>query len=270
MAWVASTWNGSAAVSDIWQAREGSAGAFVFQFNGTTYLTGDTLGNWTATTSLIAPTITATGAGFVGSGAGLTAATVPNAALVTPPLTSLTAGSNIVVGTGTTPSVAVTAAPSFSNITNTGSTANTCSRHGTGGLEGSAAKDCYAYGRWLVTTVAQTSSGNSFASAPVLGGYLEAVPPPGAYVDNVEILCAIQGSANSNTISLYYNTIQSTTGATLVGTVGTYSHTGNLLQVFSLTPTVVPSGNLIFLYWTAATNAAPQCYFYYGGTYFGS
>jgi Pectate lyase superfamily protein len=48
------------------------------------------------------------------SGASITNGTIPSAALVTPPITSITAGSNAVVTGGATPSVGVTAAPSFS------------------------------------------------------------------------------------------------------------------------------------------------------------
>ncbi len=58
---------------------------------------------------------------FNGSGAGLTNATVPNAALVTTPLTGLTSSSNINVGTGTTPSVTLANAVTISaNMTAAG------------------------------------------------------------------------------------------------------------------------------------------------------
>ena len=71
---------------------------------------------------------------FYGSGTGLTSGTVPNAALVTAPVTGLTAGSNIAVGSGTTPTVAVTAAPTFSTITDSALTSGQCVSAGAAGL----------------------------------------------------------------------------------------------------------------------------------------
>jgi hypothetical protein len=58
---------------------------------------------------------------FNGSGAGLTSGTVPNAALVTPAVTGVTCSANVVCGTGVTPTVQVTAAPSFSGMVTAGS-----------------------------------------------------------------------------------------------------------------------------------------------------
>jgi hypothetical protein len=56
---------------------------------------------------------------FNGSLAGATSSTLPNAALVTPALTSLTCSANVTCGTGTTPTVQLVAAPTISgaNVT---------------------------------------------------------------------------------------------------------------------------------------------------------
>ncbi len=54
---------------------------------------------------------------FNGSGAGLTAATVPNAALVTTPVTSVTATGNLASSGGTTPAITMSATPTFTNLT---------------------------------------------------------------------------------------------------------------------------------------------------------
>jgi hypothetical protein len=57
-------------------------------------------------------------------------------------VTGLTAGLNMAVGSGLTPSVATIAAPSFTNITDSGLTATRCVRTSTGGLLNSATADC--------------------------------------------------------------------------------------------------------------------------------
>jgi|GEM_PF-4705416 len=68
--------------------------------------------NLAATTFSVAPTM---------SGAGITAATIPNAALVTTPLTALTAGTNITL-TGAAPNITITAAKQIPVYTVTGGT----------------------------------------------------------------------------------------------------------------------------------------------------
>lgn len=75
-----------------------------------------------------APTYTGTvtAGTFSGSGAGLTSGTVPNAALVTTPVTSITCTGNIMACTGTTPTVQTTTAPTFTNVTLSGATASQC------------------------------------------------------------------------------------------------------------------------------------------------
>lgn len=71
---------------------------------------------------------------FNGSGAGLTSATIPNAALVTPAVTGLTSGNNMTVGTGTTPSIATVTNPLFANVTDTALSSNICVSSTSGGL----------------------------------------------------------------------------------------------------------------------------------------
>lgn len=73
---------------------------------GTRLSTMDCSGNMGVAGNLHATT-------FTGSGAGLTTATVPNAALVTAPVTSVTGTGNISSTGGTTPVVSVTNAPTF-------------------------------------------------------------------------------------------------------------------------------------------------------------
>jgi hypothetical protein len=54
---------------------------------------------------------------FNGSGAGLSAGTVPNAALVTAPVTSVSASGNLASSGGTAPAISITANPSFTTLT---------------------------------------------------------------------------------------------------------------------------------------------------------
>jgi Chaperone of endosialidase len=58
-----------------------------------------------------------TGSEFIGSGAGLTDATVPNAALVTSPVTSVTASGNLSSSGGLTPVITITDTPTFTTVT---------------------------------------------------------------------------------------------------------------------------------------------------------
>jgi hypothetical protein len=127
--------NGSQTVATI------SGTAINFNNGSTSYASMDQSGNLGLTGSLHATS-------FYGSGANITTGTIPDAALVTAPVTSLTAGSNIVVGSGSTPTVAVTNAPSFtgplsaSTLTATGLTSGDCVQASTGGLLTTATGAC--------------------------------------------------------------------------------------------------------------------------------
>ena len=83
--------------------------------NGVTAVTGT--GN-IASSGGTSPNITLVAAPTI-SGANFTAATVPNAALVTPPLTGITAGANVSI-TGATPNFTVSAPGAFPMYDNTG------------------------------------------------------------------------------------------------------------------------------------------------------
>jgi hypothetical protein len=96
-------------------------------------------------------------ASFYGSGVGLTSATVPNAALVTSPVTAVTGTGNIASTGGLTPAISITAAPVFSNVTDSALSSGNCVQASTAGLLTTVAGAC-GTGSGTVTSV--TGTGN--------------------------------------------------------------------------------------------------------------
>ena len=172
---------------------------------------------------------------FNGSGAGLTSATIPNAALVTSPVTSVSGSGNIASTGGLTPTVSITNAPTFTgalsalSLTGTGLTNGNCVQASTGGLLTTTSGPC----------AAGTLTGLTAGSNIVVG----AGPTPSVAVTNSPTFTgALSAASLTGTGLTSGNCVQASTGGLLTTAaakcVTSVTGTGNISVSAGPTPVV--------------------------------
>ena len=199
----------------------GVAGFYGSQIKPTTVAQA-TFGGTIAYTFLTAPIM---------SGAGITAATIPNASLVTTPLTALTAGANVSI-TGTAPNLTINATAPAAGVTSVTGSGNIAS---SGGLTPN------------ITLVAAPSiSGVNFTSATVPNAALVTTP-----------LTALTAGTNISITGAAPNLTINAAGATGVTSVG---GSGNIISSGGTTPTISITGTPSFV------NVSSAAYYFNGQT----
>lgn len=148
-------------------------------------------------------------------------------------LLGLTAGSNIVVGTGTTPSVAVTAAPTFSNVTDSALTSGNCVQASTAGLLSTISNPC-----GTVTTVTATGNlSSSGGTAPAIT--MTSAPTFSGSTSVGELVFASGGSLTGSQVGAYQDGLGNMIHN--VGTGNQYSFDVNGTTVATISATQLAS-----------------------------